>query len=490
MRRPQLETGAKPAPFRRIAPLAALVIVLAALGACSDSGGSEGSGGSAAKGAGGAPGGQAGPTKVGVVTVEPQPVTITANVAGRVVSFQTAQVRPQVGGLITERLFEQGTKVEKGQVLYKLDDRSYKAEVDSAKATLEKNQAALTTAQLQYQRYQDLGKNDVISQSDRDSARSTYLQAKADVAVAQAALETAQLNLNYTSIEAPITGRVGTDPTEPGNLVTADQTDALATIRQIDPVYVDFTESSGNLMKFRDQIRRGGVKALVGPENPGKAVVKIQFADGSSYPETGTIDAADQYVSETTSSFTVRTRFPNPENVLLPGMYVRGTIRLAVDENGFLLPQRAVSRNAKGEPTAMFVKEDGTVETRVLEISTDIGNQWWVTKGVEKGDKLIVDGLQKIRDGAKVTPVAVTVNDDGLVEQASDQDQSPASAKGGADDGKATSAETAKASDGDQATTSQATQTKAGQATAAEQKPEAASGGGDKSAGTANGGGE
>ena len=419
----------------RVVVAASLALCLAATSACSDSsgtGGGEGSGAAGQQGGqqAGGPGGQQAPVQVGVVTIQPRPVTITATVAGRVVAFQTAQVRPQVGGLITERLFEEGADVEKGQVLYKLDDRSYQAQVASAEATLQKNQAALVSAQLQYERYQNLTDSNVISQSDRDAALSTFRQAQADVAVAEAALETARLNLDYTSIEAPISGRIGTDPADAGNLVTADQTEALATIRQIDPVYVDLTESSGNLMKFRDQIRQGGVRALVGPANPGKAVVRIQFADGSTYAETGTIDAADQFVSETTSSFTVRTRFPNPEDTLLPGMYVRGTIQLAIDESGFLLPQRGVSRNAKGEPTAMFVKDDGTLEERVLEVSTDIGNDWWVTKGVSAGDRLVVDGLQKVRAGAKVTPVAVTIDDQGLV-QAVDAKDAPAAATGG-----------------------------------------------------------
>ncbi|ORE86714.1 efflux RND transporter periplasmic adaptor subunit [Aurantimonas sp. 22II-16-19i] len=415
----------------RAAVAVGLAMCLAATSACSDS---SGNGGGEGSGAAGQQGGQQAPVQVGVVTIEPQPVSITAAVAGRVVAFQTAQVRPQVGGLITERLFEEGADVEKGEILYKLDDRSYQAQVASAEATLQKNQAALASAQLQYERYQDLTDSNVISQSDRDAALSTFRQAEADVAVAEAALETAKLNLDYTSIEAPISGRIGTDPADAGNLVTADQTEALATIRQIDPVYVDLTESSGNLMKFRDQIRQGGVRALVGPENPGKAVVRIRFADGSTYPQTGTIDAADQFVSETTSSFTVRTQFPNPEDTLLPGMYVRGTIQLAIDESGFLLPQRGVSRNARGEPTAMFVTDDGTVEERVLEVSTDIGNDWWVTKGVSAGDRLVVDGLQKVRAGARVTPVAVTIDDQGLV-QAVDASDAPATTTGGKGEG-------------------------------------------------------
>lgn len=407
---------------------AGLVLCLAAASACSDSG--SGESGKSGAGAAGAGGGQQA-SKVGIITVEPKPVTITANVAGRVVAFQTAQVRPQVGGLITERLFDEGAKVEKGDVLYKLDDRSYQAQVDSAEATLQKNEAALASAKLQYERYQNLTASNVVSQSDRDDALSTYRQAQADVAVANAELETARLNLDYTSIKAPIAGRVGTDPADPGNLVTADQTDALATIRQIDPVYVDFTESSGNLLKFRDQIKRGGVKALVGPDDAGKAKVKIRFADGSTYPIAGTIDAADQFVSETTSSFTVRTRFSNPENALLPGMYVRGTITLAIADQGILLPQMAVSRNGDGQPTAMFVKTDGTVETRVLEVSTDIGTNWLVTKGAKAGDRLVVDGTMKVRDGAKVEVVPVRIDENGRIQPANDKGEAKPSAAGG-----------------------------------------------------------
>ncbi|MBO0661936.1 efflux RND transporter periplasmic adaptor subunit [Jiella sp. MQZ9-1] len=395
---------------RRTGRVLAVALMTMALAACSESGESGGKGQAAAHGGHG----RSGPVKVGVMTIEPQPVVITAHVAGRVVAFKTADVRPQVGGLLTEQLFEEGTEVKKGQVLYKLDDKSYKAEVDSAEATLQKNEAAAESAKLQYERYKNLSASNVVSKQNLDDSLSTYRQAQADIAVAQAALETAKLNLNYTSIEAPISGRVGTNTANPGNLVTANQSTALATIRQIDPVYVDFTESSGNLLKFRDQIRKGGLQPLVGPAHKGHTQVSIQFADGSSYNETGTIDAADQFVSQTTSSFTVRTRFPNPHNVLLPGMYVRGTIRLAIDEKGLLLPQRAVSRNQKGDPVAMFVKPDGTAEERVLDASTDIGTNWLVTKGVAAGDKLIVDGLQKVRAGAKVETVAVTIDAKGL----------------------------------------------------------------------------
>ncbi|MBO0906180.1 efflux RND transporter periplasmic adaptor subunit [Jiella sonneratiae] len=407
---------------RILVAASALALALALVAGCSDSGGSGG----AEKAGAGAGGGQAAPAKVGVITAEPQEVVITAHVAGRVVAFQTAEVRPQVGGLISQKNFKDGSKVAKGDVLYKIDDRSYQAAVDSAVATLQKNQAAAESAKLQYERYQNLTSSNVVSKQDRDDALSTYRQAQADIAAAEAALETAKLNLAYTEVAAPISGRIGTDTVDAGTLVTASQSTALATIRQIDPVYVDFTESSGNLLAFRDQIRRGGVKPLVGAESPGPAEVHVRFADGSAYPEAGTIAAADQFVSETTSSFTVRTRFPNPDAVLLPGMYVRGTVRLAVDEHGFLVPQRAVSRNAKGEATALFVTADGTAETRVIEVSADIGNEWMVTKGVAAGDRLVVDGLQKVRDGAKVAAVPVTVDADGLVQPADGTGKTPA----------------------------------------------------------------
>lgn len=390
--------------FKRAILLSAALIVSAGLTACSGTTeqGSE------------APTGEAPPPEAGYVVVHPQPVVLTTNVAGRVVAFKLAEIRPQVGGIIQERVFTEGTEVKQGDILYRLDAQSYEAAVAAAEATLTKNQAALSSAKLKFDRYRTLSSTSVVSQQERDDAESSYLQAQAAVAVSQADLQTARINLGHATITAPIDGRIGTSSVSSGSLVTALQSDALATIRQVDPVYVDLTESSANLIKFRNQLQKGGFSPIVGKAES-KAEVHLSFADGTPYALVGQIKSADQFVAQTTSTFTIRSRFDNPERRLLPGMYVLGTISLARDNNGILLPQRAVSRNAKGEATARFIKADGTAETRVLEIPIDIGPNWLVTKGVADGDKLIVDGLQNVQDGRPVKPVEVTIDGNGLV---------------------------------------------------------------------------
>ncbi|MGH6861088.1 MAG: efflux RND transporter periplasmic adaptor subunit [Phyllobacterium sp.] len=373
--------------------------------------------------------------EAGFIPIHPQEVLISANVAGRVVALQTAEIRPQVGGLIQKRVFKEGSDVKEGEVLYQLDPKSYQALVTSAEASLQKAQAAETSAKAKFDRYSNLSTSQVISKQDREDAESSYLQAQADVAVAQANLQTAQINLGYATITAPIGGQISTSSVNAGSLVTASQATALATIRQLDPVYVDLAESSGNLLKFRNQLQQGKLTPLVGVGT--RAEIRLTFADGTAYDEVGKIDTAEQFVSETTSTFTIRTRFDNPRRMLLPGMYVRGTVKLAVDEKGFLLPQRAVSRNAKGEATARFIKPDSTAETRVLAVSTDIGTNWLVTDGVADGDRLIVDGLQNAQDGKPVTPVEVVLNPNGTV-QPVNADAAAAKASGAATERAAT----------------------------------------------------
>jgi len=383
--------------------LGAVLIASTALAACN---GSSQQGSTAASGA-------AQPPEAGYLVVHPQPVVLTTNVAGRVVAFKLAEIRPQVGGIIQERVFTEGTEVKQGDILYRLDSQTYEAAVASAEATVKKNEAALSGAKSKFDRYKTLSTTSAVSQQDREDAESNYLQAQAGIAVAQADLQTAKINLGHATITAPIDGRIGTSSVSTGSLVTASQSDALATIRQLDPVYVDLTESSANLIKFRNQLRMGGFSPIVGgPES--KAEVHLSFADGTPYDLVGEIKSADQFVAQTTSTFTIRSRFDNPQRRLLPGMYVLGTISLARDNNGILLPQRSVSRNAKGEATARFIKTDGTVETRALEIAIDIGPNWLVTKGVSDGDKLIVDGLQNAQDGKPVKPVEVKLDANGL----------------------------------------------------------------------------
>lgn len=353
------------------------------------------------------------PPEVGFVTLHPSPVTIHSDMAGRVVAFRTADIRPQVGGIVVERVFEPGSRVTAGDVLFRLDPKPFQAQLAAAEATLTKAQASLPSVQAKAQRYANLSASTVISEQDKEDAQSLFLQTKADIAVAQAAVETARINLGYSEIRAPIDGMIGTTNVDAGTLLTAGQAEALATIRQLDPVYVDLTESSGNLIKNRAALETGGFRSAFGDKaSPPK--ITLRLPDGTPYGEPGTLEARERFVSETTSSFTIRARFANPEALLLPGQYVRATLDIGVDDQGFLVPQRAVSRNNKGEPTASFVKEDGTAETRVLQLSTDIGGNWVVTSGVFDGDRLVVDGFQKMQAGKPVSAVEVTLDENGV----------------------------------------------------------------------------
>lgn len=351
--------------------------------------------------------------EVGFVTLHPQPVTLHSDMAGRVVAFRTADIRPQVAGIVIERVFEPGSRVTAGDVLFRLDPKPFAAQLAAAEATLAKAQAALPSVQAKAARYADLSASTVISKQDKEDAQSLFLQTQADIAVAEAAAETARINLGYSEIRAPIDGMIGTTNVDAGTLLTAGQTEPLATIRQLDPVYVDLTESSGNLIKNRAALETGAFRSAFGNKAlPPK--IALSLPDGTPYGEPGKLEARERFVSETTSSFTVRARFANPQALLLPGQYVRATIDIGIDDKGFLVPQRAVSRNSKGEATASFVTGEGTVESRVLQISTEIGGNWVVTKGVAEGDRLVVDGFQKMQAGKPVSPIEVALDENGV----------------------------------------------------------------------------
>ncbi len=358
---------------------------------------------------GGPPGG-AGPVEVGTVALKAEAVPIVVEVAGRTTASAIADIRPQVDGIIKRRVFTEGSTVKAGDLLYEIDPSSYQAAYDSAAASLEKAQAALPSAQAKVDRYNQLvGVNSVTAQS-LDDAKASLAQAKADIASAEAAVETAKINLDFTKVRAPIGGLIGTSTVTEGALVTAKQTTALATIRQIDPIYVDLSDSSANLLRFRTMMNSGKLTRGDGPPT-----VKLILEDGSTYGESGKLDTMDATVSETTGTFSIRSAMANPDRQLLPGMYVRAVITIGVDPKGFLLPQRAVDRNAKGAATAMFVTADNKVETRILETVQAVGSNWLVDEGIKDGDRLIVDGLQKIRDGQSVNPVAVTLDATGVV---------------------------------------------------------------------------
>jgi membrane fusion protein (multidrug efflux system) len=344
--------------------------------------------------------------EVSVVTLHARSVAITAQLAGRTSASQIADVRPQVSGIIQSRLFKEGSEVAAGDALYQIDPSSYQAAYDSAAAALQKAQAAIPTAQAKAGRYQQLIKTSAVSQQDYDDALATLAQAKADVASAAASVEAARINLAFTKVTAPIGGRVDASTVTAGALVTAQQTTALTTIRKLDPINVDVTESSTNLLAFRKAVAEGRLKTF-GPN----VAVKLNLETGTTYDQAGKLQFATANIEPTTGSFTVRAEFPNPERLLLPGMYVRAEIEEGVAPNSILVPQRAVTYNSKGEATAKFIGTDGKVADRVLTVRQNIGNNWLVDGGVADGDKIIVEGGQLVRTGSEANAIEVTVDD-------------------------------------------------------------------------------
>lgn len=344
--------------------------------------------------------------QVSVVTLRPQSVAITTELPGRVSAFLTAEVRPQVSGIIKQRLFKEGTEVKAGEPLYQIDPASYQASYDSAVAAEQKAEAAVPSAEAKVERYKGLIKQNAVSKQDLDDANATLAQDKADVASAKASVETARINLDYTTITAPISGRVDKSSLTPGALVTASQTTVLATIRTLDPIYVDVTESATNLLNWRQAVREGRMK-VSGPN----VSVKLKLDNGTTYSETGKLAFIESSVSESTGTVGVRATFPNPHRLLLPGMYVRAIVEEVVAPNSFLVPQRAVTHNTKGQATAMFVDSNNKVEDRVLSVERNVGNSWLVSSGVHDGDRVIVEGTQLVRTGQVVTPVEVTIDE-------------------------------------------------------------------------------
>lgn len=359
--------------------------------------------------------------QVSAVTLHPQSVTITAEVPGRTAASLVAEVRPQVGGIIRARNFKEGSEVKAGDVLYEIEPSPYQAAFDSAVATQQKAEGAVPSAQAKVDRYQGLTSQDAVSKQDLDDARSTLAQALADVASARAALETARINLGYTKIRAPITGRIDASAVTVGALVTAEQTTALATINQLDPINVDVTQSSTNLLALRKSISEGRIKTA-----GDNVSINVKLEDGSKYDKPGKFEFLEASVSQTLGTVTARATFPNPDRLLLPGMYVRATIEEGVAPNSFLVPQRAVTRDTKGDPTAMFVSPDGKVQRRTLSVQRSIGNSWLVAGGINDGDRVIVEGIQRVRDGQEVKVDDVTIDDaTGEIKQADAAEAAP-----------------------------------------------------------------
>jgi membrane fusion protein (multidrug efflux system) len=342
------------------------------------------------------------PTPVGVMIVEAQSQAIQVELPGRSKSFLEAEVRPQVSGIITERGFIEGKEVTKGQSLYQIDSATYKAALVSAEADLARANAALESAKAKAARYQTLVKTNAVSVQDFDEAKAAYKEALASVTVAEAAINTAKINLEYTEVKAPISGRIGKSSVTAGALVTANQSNTLATIQQLDPINVDIAQSSAQLLRLKSKLKAG---KLLKSDN---AAVTLILEDGSTYDQQGIMQFAEVSVDEATGSVTLRAEFPNPDGVLLPGMYVRARLDTGKDPQAILVPQRAITRNTKGQAMAMVVNADNNIEVRIVTTAEVIDNNWRIIDGLSPGDKLVVEGLQKIRPGAKVAPQVLT----------------------------------------------------------------------------------
>ena len=344
----------------------------------------------------GAPG-SSGPREVVIIKLEPRREVYTTALAGRIASFQVAEVRPQVGGILQQRLFTEGADVKAGQALYQIDPATYEAALDSAQAALMTAEANVTPARLKAERFRELLAIKAVSKQEYDDAQAAFKQAEADVAVNRAAVKTARINLEYTKVRSPISGRIGKSAFTPGALVTANQAQALTSVRQLDPVYVDITQSSQDLLRLRAQFTNGELRSAAE-----EAPVRLKLENGAMYPHEGRLQFTDVSVDESTGMVSLRALFPNPEHILLPGMYVRAVIAEGVDENALLVPQRALRRDPKGQASVLLVDGGGKVDVRLVDVGRTVGDSWQVLSGLKPGDRVIVEGGQNVRPGMSV----------------------------------------------------------------------------------------
>ncbi|MEI1692656.1 multidrug efflux RND transporter periplasmic adaptor subunit AdeD [Acinetobacter nosocomialis] len=339
--------------------------------------------------------------KVGVITIKKETIESSYQLAGRTVASEISQVRPQVNGVVVEQLFKEGSQVNKGQPLYKIDSSLYRDSVDEAAGNLSLAKATVNSTRLQAERYKELIKVNGISQQELDNALSAYEQAKATVAVNEAVLKTARTNLRYTQVTAPISGRIGRSSITRGALVTSAQTDPLATIQKLDPMYVDLTQSSDEYMALRKQLTENGIK-------PTELSVRLQLENGTTYSQQGTFKFSDIAVDEATGSITLRAAFSNPNHGLLPGMYVRAELGTGTRSNSILIPQGALFRDADGNALVWVVGKDNKAEQRKITLGNAIDNRWLVKSGLNEGDQVIVDGLQGLSAGMAIEPTPMT----------------------------------------------------------------------------------
>lgn len=394
-----MKTSSQPL-FRSAAAVALSALVLAAC-----SGGKEQQGG--APGAGAPPQAPA----VTVMTVASGSVPMVTELPGRTTPYLIAELRPQVTGILTQRAFDEGSEVKAGQVLYRIDDAPYQAAHDSAKAALARAEANAQVARIKAERHAGLVKIDAVSKQANDDTQAALKQAQAEVAAAKAALDKARIDLDYTRLKSPISGRIGRSAVTPGALVTANQTQALATVQQLDPIYVDLTQSSADMLRMRAEIAAGRMQTGAKGEVP----VKLILEDGSEYAVEGRLALSEVTVDEGTGSVTLRAKFSNADGVLLPGMYVRARLPQGTRSDAILVPHKALSRDPLGNALVMVVNAESKVEARPVKVAQSLGSDWVVTGGLAAGERIIVEGLQKARPGAPVqaqeagaTPAAAT----------------------------------------------------------------------------------
>jgi membrane fusion protein (multidrug efflux system) len=357
-----------------------------------------------------------GPAQVGYVVVQPTSVPVTTELAGRVTAFQTSEVRPQVAGIVQRRFFQEGAIVRQGQTLYQIDPSLYAANVAQASANLQSARASAEAARIKADRYRPLAQMQAVSQQDYTDAAAQARQANAAVAQNNAQLQTARINLRFTRVPAPITGRIGRSLITEGALVTANQADPLAVIQRLDPIYVDIQQSSADLLALRRALTQGGAA-------PASATVRLKLEDGSDYGQTGTVEFAEVMVNENTGTVTLRARFPNPQGMLLPGMFVRAVFAQAIDTQAFLVPQAGLSRDPKGNATVYVVGPGNRAVARTVVADRTIGPNWVVTQGLAPGDRVIVQGTANLRPDAEIRPVPATTPQ---------RIEAPAGGKGGA----------------------------------------------------------
>ena len=351
---------------------------------------------------------QAPPTQVpevATVTVARQSVLLTTELPGRTSPFRIAEIRPQVNGLILKRLFTEGADVKEGQELYQIDPAPFQAALDNAKAALGRAEANLPAIQVRVNRYKQALADKAVSQQDFDDASASLKLAEADIKYYQAMLETARINLSYAHVVSPIPGRIGTSTVTDGAIVTAYQPTALATIQQLDPIYVDVPQSTAELLRLQRRLEDGRLT----PDGTNANKVQLLLGDGTTYPLDGTFQFRDVSVDPTTATVILRMVFPNTNGVLLPGMFVRAVVKEGVSAQAILVPQQAVSRDSKGNPVALIVGASGKVEQRMLSLDRAIGDQWLVSSGLATGDRVIAEGMQRVRPGAAVKEVSFDI---------------------------------------------------------------------------------